>query len=86
MRVELRWAVRDADGPSFKVVGVVELRDGVAVPDQGAAQYLAGDLGIVIVKPGSPSRLLTFADGVQYLEALQFNLHGTYFWATAPMD
>jgi hypothetical protein len=86
VRVELRFVVTGTKRPASEVVGVVELRHGVAVPDEGAAKYLAGDMGIVIVKPGSHRRRLTFADGAEYLEALQYNLRGTYFWATAPMD
>ena len=75
MRVE----IRDHRG----VVGVVQLRDGVAIADEHAAEFLNH---MVIVKPGQPSRRLEPTDGEEYLQALQHNLRGTYLWATAPLE
>ncbi len=75
MKVELR----DHRG----VVGVVELRDAVAVPDERARKILTT---LVVVVPGDPKRRLQFDDGETYLEALQHNLRGTYLWASAPID
>lgn len=74
MRVELRGH----DG----LVGTIELKDDVAVPDEGARPLVA-DLTVV---GGVPRRRLQFSDGLVYLEALQHNLRGTHLWATAPVE
>ena len=76
--VRVKVEFRDHKG----LVGVVELRGGVAVADPGAASILAR---LRIVKPGNPSRRLFPTEGSEFLEALQHNLRGTYLWATAPM-
>lgn len=73
MRVE----IRSHDG----LVGEVVLVGGRAVPDAGARICLKD---LVIVEPGNPRHRLTEEDGAAYLRALQYNLRGTYLWATAP--
>ncbi len=64
-------------------MGVVELRGGVAIADERAAQLLDA---MAIVKPGEPRTRLQPEDGEAYLRALQDNLCGTYLWATAPLE
>jgi hypothetical protein len=78
-RRRVRVEIRDHKG----VVGVVQLRDGVAIADERAANILDH---MVIVKPGEPRTRLMPGDGEEYLEALQHNLRGTYLWATAPLE
>ncbi len=59
---------------------------GVAVADEGAAKVLDH---MVIVKPrqpGEPSVRLLPEDGEDYLRALEYNLRGSYLWATSPTD
>lgn len=41
---------------------------------------------MTVIVPGDPRRRLTYEDGIPYLEALQFNLRGSYFWATRPLE
>ncbi len=65
------------------LVGVVELRGGLAAPDEGARKFLNR---LAVVVPGEPRHRLRFEDGAAYLEALQHNLRGTYLWATAPLE
>lgn len=61
-----------------EVSGIVELRDGVAAPDERARRFLDDH---VVVEPGNPSCRLRFEDGLDYLLALPYNLAGTYCWA-----
>ena len=61
-----------------EVTGSVELREGLAVPDEHARAFLEH---IPVVEPGNPSRPLTFEDGLDYLLALPYNLAGMYAWA-----
>lgn len=78
MRVELRgW-----NG----VVGTLVLHGERAAPDEDARMVL--DWMTIVSRPTStkPRRQLTYEDGAEYLEALAFNLHGTYLWATRPLD
>lgn len=75
LRVLIRGLTRDAE-PT--VTGLVELRDGRAVPDGRARTFLES---FTVVEPGNSSRSLTFDDGIEYLLALPYNLAGTYAWA-----
>jgi hypothetical protein len=79
MRVEIRQVAL----LRFKTLGVVTLIGDKAVPDEGARAFLEH---IRVVQPGNPRQLLTYDDGISYLNALQHSIRGTYVWATSPLE
>jgi ribonuclease HI len=72
MRLELRGA---EPGGGFRVLGNIRLSDGVAVPDEEAARFIASRHPLI---PGTtPGRWLGFKDGTAYLRGLVLRLRGT---------
>lgn len=78
MHVEI-WSLTN-DGK--RLDGQVRLKNGRAVADES----LRGLLSTLHVLMPGVKKPIDPGDGEQYLKALRYTIHGSYCWATAPIE